>query len=170
MLVIESMVLSKLINLNLNFKILINFTILALLSIIISFICFFWYPFVLYSFLYSILLVYFLFLITFIINKFLFKKISISKSLILFVVRITFFLLFFFIAIYLINFAILNVKGVELLMKPINIFIYLLVYSLYYLAVFLIPIYDYVIFFFLKRKNNKNIIKDQKSLVQNESI
>jgi hypothetical protein len=64
----------------------------------------------------------------------------------------------------------LNVKGVELLMKPINIFIYLLVYSLYYLAVFLIPIYDYVIFFFLKRKNNKNIIKDQKSLVQNESI
>lgn len=52
-------------------------------------------------------------------------------------------------------------------MKPINIFIYLLSYSFYYLAILLVPIYEFIIFSFLKRKNYKNIRKDK---LKNESI
>ncbi|CRX37257.1 / / hypothetical protein / 127139:127651 Forward [Candidatus Hepatoplasma crinochetorum] len=167
MLAIEFMVLSKLINLNLNLKILINFTIIVILSLIISFILFVWYPFVLYSFLYSFLILYFVFFITYLINKIVKNKISILNSLILFALRITIFVIFFFVAIYFINFSILDIKGVELLMKPINIFIYLLSYSFYYLAILLVPIYEWIIFSFIKRKNYKNIRKDK---LKNESI
>lgn len=167
MLAIEFMVLSKLINLNLNLKILINFTIIVILSLIISFILFTWYPFVLYSFLYSFLILYFVFFITYLINKIVKNKISILNSLILFAFRITIFVIFFFVAIYFINFSILDIKGVKLLMKPINIFIYLLAYSFYYLAILLVPIYEWIIFSFIKRKNYKNIRKDK---LKNESI
>lgn len=167
MLAIESMVLSKLINLNFNLKILINFTIIVILSLIVSFILFAWYPFVLYSFLYSFLILYFVLFLTYLINKILKNKISILNSLILFALRIAIFVIFFFVAIYLINFTILDTKGVELLMKPINIFIYLLSYSFYYLAILLVPIYEWIIFSFLKRKNYKNIRKDK---LKNESI
>lgn len=167
MLAIEFMVLSKLINLNLNLKILINFTIIVILSLIVSFILFIWYPFVLYSFLYSFLILYFVFFITYLINKTVKNKISILNSLILFALRITIFVMFFFVAIYFINFSILDIKGVELLMKPINIFIYLLSYSFYYLAILLVPIYEWIIFSFIKRKNYKNIRKDK---LKNESI
>ncbi|BDV03398.1 MAG: hypothetical protein HPPSJP_1190 [Candidatus Hepatoplasma scabrum] len=154
------MILSKLINIDYNLKILINFTIIAFFTLIISLIIYHWYDFVFYSFAYSFLVIYFMIMITFLVDKLFKNKISVLISLFLFLIRIIIFLFFLFLAIYVINLMILDTKGVELIMKPINIFIYLLSYTLYYLALFLVPFYDWILFLFLKRKNDKNIKND----------
>lgn len=160
MLVTESSALNRLYNLNIKRKMLIIFSSLSLIWLSFSLLSLIWLgPFILYGTLYGLVALYLSYALlefsSFLLKN---KKPGRIYGLTIYFLRIGIFLLFFSIAIFLINPFFVNTKGVKLLLKPLNIVSFFITYFLYVISVYFLPIYDYVI----KRLIDKQIIKKSK--------
>lgn len=161
MLVIEFLEPNKLYNLDQKIKMFIILVFLSTIFLIISLLTLIWMPpYFLYGTLYGLLGLYSSFLLIVLIIK-LFKNKSVSRmyGILLYFVRISWFTLFFCLGVFLINPLLSDEKGVELLLRPINIFTFLAVYTLYVWSVYFLPIYDLI----LRKLIDKKIMKKSTS-------
>ncbi len=163
--VTEYSVLNKLYKLDSKRKMLIIFSFFSILFLFGSLLTLIWLPpYILYGTLYGLISLYLSFVVIE-LSFFLFKNRKPSRifGLLLYFIRILIFLLFLLFALFFLNPFFINEKGVELIMKPINLVSFFIVYAFYIWSVYFLPLFDLILKKLIdKKRSQKYKIKNVK--------